>query len=88
MKKQLEIASHTRSLIRRMRKRFSIRLYWVRGHSKVPRNEIADALAKDGAHRNTGSSHSPASPGISFSEGSSWSLEECNRFTPFLCAPI
>ena len=46
------LANKTRTLHRKLAKEFTIRLYWVRGHSKVPGNERADGEAKKGARAN------------------------------------
>ena len=48
------IAKTARTLYRKLSKTYQIRLYWVRGHSKVPGNEIADEEAKHGAGANNG----------------------------------
>lgn len=62
------IASLTRKLFRILAKQHTIRLYWVRGHSKVPGNERADKEAKRGAAANGGKSCSPNSPFILLTE--------------------
>ena len=45
-------ARKTRTLYKKLSKHHTIRLYWVRGHAKVPGNEEADVEAKAGARGN------------------------------------
>jgi len=61
------IARLTRSLFKSLAKHHEVRLYWVRGHSKVPGNEEADRLAKDGAKANESGASSINSPHIQLS---------------------
>jgi ribonuclease HI/exonuclease III len=51
-----------KALLRRLSKSMTIRLYWVRGHAKVPGNERADAEAKTGARLNDGRHATPDAP--------------------------
>jgi ribonuclease HI len=45
----VRLAQSTRKLLRELRKTIKIIFYWIRGHSKIPGNELADAAAKKAA---------------------------------------
>lgn len=62
------IALKTKRLFRALNKLYTIRLYWIRGHSKVPGNERADAEAKKGAEANREGIFSPSSPRVRLTE--------------------
>ena len=84
MKRKAPIAIHTRTLLRRLSKRFTIRLYWVRGHAKVPRNEIADGHAKAGARHNKKGRFSAERPGSRFLPGTTLSTAEQRKLLTLL----
>ena len=45
----LETARKTRAALHKLKKVKEVNIYWIRGHSQVKWNEVADALAREGA---------------------------------------
>jgi ribonuclease HI len=45
-----DLGHSTRTLLRKLKQRTTVRLYWVRGHINIIGNEMADTAAKQGAN--------------------------------------
>ena len=46
-----KLAQDARALLRALRKKTKVVFYWIRGHSKIPGNELVDSAAKKAARQ-------------------------------------
>ena len=64
-----KLARETRKLFHLARKKFHLRLYWIRGHAGIPGNEEADKLVKEAAKQNNGGTRDSLRPWALFDNG-------------------